>query len=137
MPTSYTGACLTAPGSHADAPSPTVSALTGFDPSRVRLAEILYHAEGFTDYLDSIDEAPVWVVDALTAEHSGDCTKQPWSCMTCHAQDYLKIAHYVAERWPLRDSDSSGEAGVTGTGTTEGNSAGPQDIANPSSEQSS
>jgi len=36
-----------------------------------------------------------------------------------------------------RDSDGSGEAGVTGTDTTEGNSAGAKHIAHPSSEQSS
>ncbi len=33
-----------------------------------------------------------------------------------------------------RDSDGSGEAGETGTGSTEGDSAGPKDIANPQPE---
>lgn len=36
-----------------------------------------------------------------------------------------------------RDSDGSGEAGETGTGSTEGDSAGPQGIAQPSAPQSS
>lgn len=26
------------------------------------------------------------------AEHAGDCTKQPWSCIRCRYEDYMKFA---------------------------------------------
>ena len=74
--------------------------------SETRLAELLYHAEGFSDMAvaGTLGEAPVWIERALTAEHSGDCTKQPWSCERCHAEEFTAIARYVAARWPQESS---------------------------------
>lgn len=68
--------------------------------ARIRLGELFYHADGFTNSLDSLSEAPVWIATALNEAHSGDCTKEPWSCMRCHAEDMMAIANYVADRWP-------------------------------------
>lgn len=63
--------------------------------SRVRLAELLYEHEGFVDREKDNGppdrDVPVWIESEIAADnHSGDCTKQPWSCMRCHADDALK-----------------------------------------------
>jgi hypothetical protein len=63
----------------------------------LRLAEHLYEVEGFwPKILDR--ETPVWIEAALAAEHTGDCTKQPWSCMRCHAEEQIGIAAEVVRR---------------------------------------
>ena len=66
----------------------------------VRLAELWYHADGFTEMAADgrlPDPAP-WIEAALVEEHSGDCTKQCWSCMRCHAEDQMKVAEWVYPR---------------------------------------
>ncbi|MFK4871692.1 hypothetical protein [Novosphingobium sp. ZW T3_23] len=70
-----------------------VEAATGL--SRVRLAELLYEHEGFVDRGQDNGppdrDVPIWIEAEISAnKHSGDCTKQPWSCMRCHADDALK-----------------------------------------------
>lgn len=62
-----------------------------------RLAELMYHAEGFLDQIapETLRPPKPWVAKTLIAEHSGDCTKQPWSCMRCHAEDYVKQARWI------------------------------------------
>jgi len=65
------------------------------------LAELVYHADGFTDMAKRGDlpSPHPWIAEALTAEHSGDCQKQPWSCMRCHAEDAMDVARWVAPRF--------------------------------------
>jgi len=63
----------------------------------VRLAEIWYHVEGFTDMAEAgtLTDPPVWVADALTSEHCGDCTKIPAPCMRCHAEMAMRVGTYL------------------------------------------
>ena len=79
--------------------TPDVPAICADDVA-IRFAELWYHAEGFTEMVqrgDLPDPKP-WIAEALTAEHSGDCQKQPWSCMRCHAEDILPVAQWVLPR---------------------------------------
>jgi hypothetical protein len=42
----------------------------------------LQHIEYFVDYY----------IEFKDSVHSGDCTKQPWSCEACFVQTYLDLA---------------------------------------------
>jgi len=63
----------------------------------IRLAELWYHGEGFVSSIPTgLLAAPApWIEAALVEDHSGDCTKQPWSCMRCHAEEQMQIAEWV------------------------------------------
>ena len=65
-----------------------------------RLAELWYHADGFTDMAEAgtLPDPIPWIADALVAEHSGDCQKQSWPCMRCHAEEIMPVARWVNAR---------------------------------------
>jgi hypothetical protein len=68
--------------------------------TRTRFAEVLYEHEGFVDHARDKHmpdrETPVWIDDALTEVHCGDCTQVPASCMVCHAKMALEQADEFA-----------------------------------------
>ncbi|MEG3086201.1 hypothetical protein [Sphingomonas sp. PB4P5] len=75
----------------------------------IRMGELFYHADGFTEMAKRGDLSPPapWIKEQLEAEHTGDCTKQPWSCMRCHAEDMMVVARYVDQHMPLAATPAS------------------------------
>ena len=47
-----------------------------------------------TDYVHDWD----YIEKQLKREHSGDCTNQPWSCITCYAEHIVRKAIYIYEK---------------------------------------
>lgn len=109
------------PGSHASHEAPEGLRPSGFDPSRDDYEDnecANCGGEGFT-YGCSWD----WQCDTYD-EGEGTCLcTQPCHWCSPPKHDPALRAMLAAA---LRDSDGSGEAGETGTGSTEGNSAGRQ-----------
>jgi hypothetical protein len=48
--------------------------------------------EFFTELREKWEQE--WV-PAITSEHSGDCTQQPWSCIRCWWDNTLKFAERI------------------------------------------
>lgn len=132
-----------APGSHE--PSPDGLGPSGFDPSRVELPNDLDRAsyEGKPRHLlrDERDALESFV-ENIRARLAGMSVDELWTVVTgclhvspinCWCVTYAiadVIYPFAAEEIEKRrDSDGSGEAGETGTGSTEGDSAGPKGIA--------
>ena len=93
-----------------------IEAATGL--SRVRLAEILYEHEGFVDHARDNHmpdrPVPVWIEQALTSPHEGDCNGVPGACLNCHAT--MALEQYDAlvcaiERAAHITSQNPGDAG--------------------------
>jgi hypothetical protein len=40
----------------------------------------------------SIFNGVAMINDGRSANHAGDCTKQPWTCIRCRYEDYVKFA---------------------------------------------
>jgi hypothetical protein len=144
-------------------PSPSVSAASGFDPSRVIAAKAPYRVFDYQRPRDedwgalpqtcymvsslSLPQHPVALcgpdkefADALCALMNSRAFLRPqyplrrcgycksWNSKPCGDQCVLSASDPTWEQHN-RDSDGSGEAGETGTGSTVGDSAGPKDIA--------
>ncbi len=134
-------------------PSPTVSALPGFDPSRDRGIRI---GKSWPRPATPCDLVPRWEGEfishadwvsfaskRLTVGWDSNGYDLPAICVDAfgrrcaNGRDMKRAAdegafpvRYFWNCWPAnRDSDGSGEAGKTGTGLTEGDSADPKGIA--------
>jgi hypothetical protein len=121
------GRVLSAPGSRE--PSPEVSAASGFDPSRNATAELAGRYDAI--FSECMMLAAVWRgrIREQIADKGFHADQ--------HRRCLLRAASFarLAEKARARDSDGSGEAGETAkTGSTEGDSAGPKDIAQPNPE---
>jgi hypothetical protein len=110
--TNELGAPASRPGSRE--PSPSVSAASGFDPSRKSVLGRL--SDGFT------------ISIATTAETGTMHLNGPINSQD--ELDALVTVLGVVRGWltPPSDSDRSGEAGETGTGSTVGESAGRNEV---------
>lgn len=67
----------------------------------LKLAGQLARIDEFWDSPKNADANPGWgphlVGPCLTLEHSGDCTKQAWTCLRCDAEMYMTKAQAVLE----------------------------------------
>lgn len=57
----------------------------------------------------TFESAAKMINHGLTAEHSGDCTKQPWTCMVCFRETVLReadevIAAFIQQAQEARDA---------------------------------
>lgn len=79
----------------------------------VRLAEIWYHVEGFTDMAEAgtLTDPPVWIAAALAEDHSGDCINVPAPCSRCHAEQAMKVGAYIHRYARARAAQHDHEVG--------------------------
>jgi hypothetical protein len=104
-------------------PSPAVSALTGFDPSRIAELRDLDAERNNVNRTCPVRNGKRLLPD-------GACPRcRATSSQGCGPADNVEYRIAECVRRAFRDSDGSGEAGETGTGSTVGDSAGRHGIA--------
>jgi len=110
-------------GYHASHHAPTDHGPSGFDPLRGRFIQC--------DRCDGHGIVTSWSFGVKEPDECPEC------CGSGRNWRYPSglIAKHYGGPFIGRDSDGSGGAGVTGTGTTEGNSAARRDRPQPSEEQ--
>lgn len=69
------------------------------NPSKVRnLAIMLLAMEDIAYYDETIADALDWAIDIFESEtHSGDCTRDSWTCYRCIVEEYERKAEMRLE----------------------------------------